>query len=298
MVDVHQHAVPLAIAKLRGGTNARDWDIKKVMSDIEESGVTLAFNSVSGATWAGMPGPPQSAARLFNDFAAKVSSDHPAKFGCWAILPLPDIDATLKEITYALDVLKMDGVQLITSYEKKWLGDAVFVPVFEELNRRKAVVFLHGSVNQCCNGLMPGVPASSLEVPTDTTRTVISMVYAGTLMKFPDVRIIVNSGGGSLPMLAHRIEELTPPNPTTVPNGIENELKKFYYDISTVINPPAMAALMKLVPASQIVFGSDYPGTPMKEAVENLHNLRLSAADQKAIERENVAKMLPRARRT
>ncbi len=297
VVDMHEHAVPLALAKLRGGGGGggREWDVNTALAHMEEAGVTLTINSVSGSFWAGTPGPTQEAARVFNEFATKVSNDRPTKFGGWAIIPLPNVDQALKEIAYSLDVLKMDGVQLISSYESKWLGDPAFEPVFEELNRRKTVVFLHGAYSKCCDGLMPGIPTSAMEVPTDTARTVLSMVYAGTLIKFPEVKIIVNNGGGAIPMLAHRIEELTPPNPKTVPNGIENELKKFYYDTSRAVSAPAMAALMKLVPVSQIIFGSDGGA---KEALAKLRKLGLSAADQKAIERENIAKLLPRARRT
>src|SRR5205823_10030863 len=82
-------------------------------------------------------------ARECNDYFAKVVADHPGRFGMFATLPLPDVDGTLKEIAYAFDTLKADGICFMSSYEGKYLGDPMFAPVMDEHNRRSPVTYTH-----------------------------------------------------------------------------------------------------------------------------------------------------------
>ena len=123
---------------------------------------------------------------------AQLRKDNPGRFGLFAAIPLPDTEGSLREIAYALDVLKADGIGLITSYGEKYLGDEAFVPVFEELNRRSAMVYTHPVNPACCSHLADGVGPSSIEFATDTTRTIASLIFgkAGTAFRCPDVRFI------------------------------------------------------------------------------------------------------------
>jgi predicted TIM-barrel fold metal-dependent hydrolase len=188
------------------------------------------------------------------------------RFGVLAALPLPDPDGCLREIEYASDTLKVDGFHLLTSYGNRWPGHPafapVFAPVFDELNQRKAVVFVHPTAPNCCVGLQPGVAPSIGEFPFDEVRAVMSLLYSGTLSRCPDVGFIFTHAGGAVPVLAARMEQQLRHKEVAarVPRGVAYELKQLYFDVAnSTINRSAMAALSLLVDPTQILFGSDYP---------------------------------------
>jgi predicted TIM-barrel fold metal-dependent hydrolase len=143
-----------------------------------------------------------SLARKCNEYSAQLVSDYPGRFGFFAALPLPDMEGSLREITYALDTLKADGIGLMTNYGDKWPGDPAFAPAFEELNRRKTVVYFHPTAPNCCKNLVPHVPTAFTELPNDTTRAVTSLLYSGSLARFRDIPFIFSHAGGTIPMLA------------------------------------------------------------------------------------------------
>jgi 6-methylsalicylate decarboxylase len=235
-------------------------------------------------------------ARRCNDFAAQLVKDHPGKFGMFATVPLPDTEGSLKEIEYGLDVLKAGGIALLTSYYDKYLGDPAFLPVFEELNRRKAVVYVHPTTPDCCRALVKGIPAGTIEYATDTTRTITSLIFgeAGTAFKCPDIRFIWSHSGGTLPFLTGRLIRLARDRKDArMPDGPIAILKRYNYEIAQGNTAGQLAALMKLVPVSQVMFGTDYPFVAGIEAVEGLSDYRFSEADQRAIERDNALKLLP-----
>jgi 6-methylsalicylate decarboxylase len=133
--------------------------------------------------------------------------DYAGRFGLFAAMPLPDVDASVEEIAYALDTLKADGIGLMTSYGDKWPGDPLFRPVIEELDRRKAVVFVHPTTSNCCGALIPSAPAgpATIEWPVDTARVVLSLLTSGSLIRHPNIRFIFSHAGGALPALSGRI---------------------------------------------------------------------------------------------
>src|SRR5262249_12391916 len=143
--------------------------------------------------------------RAINEYAVKARSDHPGRFGIFAFVPMPDVEGTLKEIEYALDVLKADGISFATSYGTRYLGDPSFKPVMDEPNRRKAVVYVHPGRPDCCDTLIPYVPSSFTEYPQDTNRTVLSLLLTGTLTRTRDVRWIFSHGGAAIPLLSGRV---------------------------------------------------------------------------------------------
>ena len=264
-IDVHHHMLPPFYMDLRRAVPdvgaMPTWSPAKSIDDMEKNGVTTAMLSlaVSGVTFdAGEAG--RSLARKSNDFGAQLVKDHPASFGLLAALPLPDPQGSLVEIEYALDTLHADGIALLSSYGDKWLGDATYAPVFEELNRRKAVVFVHPNAPNCCANLQARVPASTIEFYFDTTRTIESLLMSGTFSRFPNLRFIFSHGGGAMPILANRMARLFPKDlAAQAPNGVLYELKRQYYDTASASNPTSLNALMSIVPSSQIVFGSDFP---------------------------------------
>ena len=194
-------------------------------------------------------------------------------------------------------MLKADGVGLMTSYGDKWPGDPAYTPIFEELNRRKAVVYIHPTGPDCCRDLIPDVPYVMTELPHDTTRAVTSLLFSGSFARFRDIRFIFSHAGGTLPMVAGRIarqSSVIKKLAERLPNGVEYELKRLHYEIAGSANRPAMFALMSLVPTSQIIFGSDYPWGRTGPNAASLNDLGLSAADLRAIGRENAIALFPR----
>lgn len=236
-------------------------------------------------------------ARESNEYAAKIKSDHKGRFGSFAMIPLLDTEGSLREIEYALDTLKAEGIGLLTSYHDKWLGDPAFTPVMEELNRRKAVVYTHPTAADCCVNVVRDIPPVMIEFGTDTTRTIASVLFSGTAAKFPDIRWIFSHAGGTMPFLIERFVRhplLQPDVKPMVPNGVLPELRGFWYDTAQTANAPAMAALTKVVPTSQIVFGTDYPYRTSIDHVKGLRDCGVfSEAELRAIERDNPLKLLP-----
>ena len=167
----------------------------------------------------------------------------------------------------------------------------------EELNRRKAVVYTHPTAANCCANLMPDVPESIIEWGTDTTRTIASLVFSGTAARCQDMKIIFSHGGGTMPFLTERFVRLPLSNKNLaarVPNGVEYELKRFYYDTAQASHPMALASLTKLVPVSQIVFGTDFPYRTAADHVKGLTAYGFSASDLARIDRENAVRLIPR----
>jgi 6-methylsalicylate decarboxylase len=212
-----------------------------------------------------------------------------------AIIAPPDTEGSLREIAYSLDVLKAEGIALHTSYGPKYLGDPSFDPVYEELNRRKAVVYVHPTSPDCCRGLVPGVPPSTIEYATDSTRTIAHIVFGGTATRFPDIRWIFSHSGGTLPFLTSRFVRLAQERkPAHLPDGPLPEFKKFYYELAQGNTPGQIAALLKLVATSQVLYGTDFPFRDGAEVNQGIADWGFSAADLRAIERENALKLMPR----
>jgi predicted TIM-barrel fold metal-dependent hydrolase len=199
------------------------------------------------------------------------------------VVPLPDTEGSLKEIGYALDTLKADGIGLLSSYDGKYLGDAAFAPVFEELNRRNALVYVHPTTAACCGSVLPGVIPQTIEYMFDTTRTITSLLINGTFVKNPNIRPIFSHVG-------HR-----PNAAETMPNGVLAELRKFYYDTANfAATPGSLAALRTMAPLSHIVFGTDYPFAKAATDIEDLQRTQMSDAEREAIDRSNALALLPR----
>jgi predicted TIM-barrel fold metal-dependent hydrolase len=311
LIDVHHHILPpvyLAdardrlIAQQQGYMPSRvlQWSPQNSLAEMDHNGIATSIVSIgTPGVWSGDTETARTLARKCNEYAAQLGRDYPGRFGFFASVPLPDTEGSLREITYALDVLKADGIALLTSYGDKWPGDAAFRPVFEELNRRKAIVFFHPTGPNCCRNLIPNIPVVITEFPHDTTRAITSLLFSGSFARSRDIRFIFSQAGGTVPMLADRISKYSAQVKELadqVPNGVEYELKRLHYDIASSANPAAMAALMKLVPVSQILFGSDYPFVPAAVTADGMTHLGLSATDLQAIGHDNAMVLLQRSK--
>jgi predicted TIM-barrel fold metal-dependent hydrolase len=303
VIDVHHHLMPPkyleaardAILKVSAIPQVVDWTIARSLEDMDKNGVRTSIVSIStpGIVFGGKE-ESRRLARECNEYAARMVSDYPGRFGFFAAVPLPDQDGSLKEIEYALDTLHADGIGFLSNYDGKYLGDAAFTPVFDELQRRKVVAYTHPTFLSCCLNVVPGVHVSTEEFGFDTTRAISGLLYSGTFSRCPDVKFIFSHGGGTLPFLAGRIGAASGRAASLIPHGADYEFKKLHFDTASVTNAPAMSAVLKLVPASQVMFGTDYPWRPTEPSLRELRNLGLNEADLKAIERESALKLFPR----
>ncbi len=303
-IDTHQHFFPDVYVKAVGldtlaaqmpSKKAPEWSPERAIKMMDDHGIAEGVLSVSS-------GPPiPDAANLLhqcNDAAAELRSRYPGRFGAFASLPLPNIDASLKELAYALDVLKADGVILFTSYDGRYLGDPLFLPLLEELNRRKAVVLIHP--NQPAYDIPPVAPASVLEFPFETTRTATSLIISGAINTYRDIRFILSHAGGTLPFLVPRISlSITMmPGVAEKVGDIPTAFRAFYYDTALSAGPSSLAALAQIADPSHVLFGTDFPMAPLTAITafdDVLERLLGEDFSKPAVYRQNAAKLLGRA---
>jgi predicted TIM-barrel fold metal-dependent hydrolase len=317
IIDCHHHFVSPAFLKALTAKQGHKtpgftsyfplglWQNYSPARDIElmdKQGVATAMLSVtSPGVYFGDRDEARSLAREMNEYGAKMAADNKGRFGLFALLPLPLIDESLREIEYAFDTLKADGVGILTSYGNHWLGDAMFQPVLDELNRRKAVVYTHPIDAPCCQDLWPDINPTTLEFPTDTARTILSLLTSNAATRHADVRFIFSHGGGTMPAVIGRLGiggadtlngVLSRP---ADPNSRLYQLRRFYYDTAMSTNVVQMQALKTIAGVSQIVFGTDYPfGGDAAKHRQGLESCGLSADELAGIERGNAAKFLPK----
>jgi predicted TIM-barrel fold metal-dependent hydrolase len=303
-IDVHHHIAPPAYLDQGGGgvgAALKTWSLAKSLEDLEQGGIAKAIVSVTQlAKHITHDEQRRALARSCNDYAAKLVADHAGRFGMFAVLPLPDIDGSLKEIEYGLDVLKADGVGMYTCYHDKWMGDPLFDPVFAELNRRKAVIYVHPSVPDCCLNLVPGIPDSSIEFGTDTTRAITRMIFSGTTRRFPDIRVIWSHAGGTMPYLIERFTRMAESKQyrALLPEGFLPEAQRYFYDTAQVANHSTLTCARAVAPVSQFVFGSDFPYRTSGEHVTALEACDVfTPAELDAVARGNAERLLAAARR-
>ena len=302
-IDVHHHvAPPKWLAEVVGRDllqpATRNWSAEKSIEDMDKGDVAAAVVSVTNpGLWFGDVDQSKRLARASNEMMAKLVQDRPARFGMFAAMPLPDADATLREIEYALDTLKSDGIGLFTSYQNVWLGDRAFDPVMEELNRRGALVFVHPTAAACCMNLIPDAHPGVMEYGTDTTRAILGILFSGAAVRYPKIRFIWSHAGGTAPFLAGRIEasvRRVKDHARRLPHGAISEMRKFHYDVAGAANPGALASLMKLVAISQVLFGTDYPSGTSHSIIAGLADCGFSEGDLQALDRDNALRLLPR----
>ena len=303
-IDVHHHISPPPwVAALRRAKldtpPVVNWTPQRSIDDLDRGGVATAVTSPTLPA-VGFLGAADAAdvARASNEFARRLADDSRGRLRMFALLPMPHVDATLREIAYALDVLHADGVAFMTSYGNQYLGDPAFAPVMDELNRRRATAYTHPNDPACCLNVASGVPPVIIEYGTDTTRTIASLVFSGTARRCPDVNFIFSHAGGTLSALTERFTVQAPSLPPIRDRGFDGarvlaELRRFFYDTAQASNPVAMAALTRFVPVSNIVYGTDYPYRTAAEHTQGLAAI-FSGADLRAIERENALRILPR----
>ena len=298
-IDVHHHFIPPrhleAVLSQRESGRTPPWSPEIALAEMERNGIATSICSlVQPGVWLGDVQKSRTLARECNEYGARMMADHRGRFGYFAAIPLPDAEGSLREVAFALDTLRADGIGLLTSFDDKYLGDPAFAPVYEELNRRNAVVYVHPTQPGCCTGLVPGVTVSTIEYATDSSRTIASLVFSGTAAKYPNIRWIFSHGGGTVPFLVGRFERLAIER--KIEGGAAPHLRRFFYETAQANHRGALDALLAIIPVSNVLFGSDYPLRPVVENVEGLAAYEFTGAQRRAIDRENAERLIPRLR--
>ncbi|MET0903687.1 MAG: amidohydrolase family protein [Acidimicrobiales bacterium] len=265
-IDTHHHVVPPPFADwlrakgaLAGGLPIPGWSPDAALAVMERHGVDVSILSVSTpGVFLGDGVDARSMARDVNDFAAQVVRDHPDRFGFFATLTLPDVDGALAELDRAFDGLGADGVVLLANSGGSYLGDKAFDPVFDELQRRQAVVFVHPSI---LPGLEPieGIPAFVADFLLDTTRAAVNLARTGTLDRCPDVRFVLSHAGGFVPYAASRLA--TAAGDGDFLTGL-TRLRRYHFDIALSGTPSALPSLLAFTTPDKVTFGTDFPYAP------------------------------------
>jgi predicted TIM-barrel fold metal-dependent hydrolase len=298
-IDVHQHVVPPfwvdGLARRKSVHRPPAWTPEGAIAfmDSREIGRGILSLTAPGISdW--LEDEHRALARRVNEYTAAVASARPERFGSFATLPLPDIDAALDEVAYALDTLGADGVVLLSNYRDRYLGDPVFEPLWSELDRREAVVFIHPTRSTLRE--LSGIPAPFVDFPFDTTRTAVDMVLKGVLDRHARMRIILSHAGGFLPYAADRFAACASLMPQAASvEALLATFRRFYFDTALSSSPFALPSLKAFADPGRIVFGSDYPYAPGGPAESFTAMLDasplLSDADRAAIDRGNATEL-------
>ena len=269
-IDVHHHLVPpfWAEALSRHGGDPSGWhspawsaDTSRAFMDTQQIAtavLSLTAPSVTGWEATGR----REMARRINEFSAALVARRPDRFGTFATLPLPDVEGALRELEYAFDVLHVDGVVLLSNYAGHYLGDPAFGPLWSELDRRAAVVFIHPAKPQIA--LIEDIPGPIVDYPFDTTRTAVQLVLSGVIARSPRLKIILSHAGGFVPYAAHRFAELAPAVRSDVPPVpvLIESFRSFYFDTALSSGPASLLALQSFARPGHILYGSDFPYAP------------------------------------
>jgi aminocarboxymuconate-semialdehyde decarboxylase len=312
-IDVHQHVVPPfwteALPSHGGdpsGSRSGDprhsviphWSPEAAIDMMDSQEIATGILSLTApgiVAW--KTGERREMARRVNDYTADLVAKRPDRFGNFATLPLPDVEGALIELDYALNTLKADGVILLGNYADKYLGDVMFEPVWAELDRQKAVVFLHPGLP-----LSPadGVAGPLVDYPFDTTRAAVQLVLNGIMDRYQQVHVILAHAGGFVPYASHRFAELAHvfrPD-AAKPEEILASFQRFYFDTALSSSPAALPTLTAFADLGRIVFGTDFPFAPSDVGASFTHKLDtyepMTDDERKAINHGNGLKLFPR----
>jgi predicted TIM-barrel fold metal-dependent hydrolase len=308
-IDVHHHILPEIFWRATndahnpvGGILPPPWSKESALSYMDDAGIDVAIASISTpGVHMGDDSAARDLARRVNELSAELIQEHPDRFGGFAALPLPDVDGALRALEYGLDVLKLDGVVLFSNARGIYLGDTRFKPLFDELERRGAVVFVHPTLSPDAAAHSLGLPDTLIDFTADTTRAVAQLHYGNTFARTPNVKYIFSHAGGTIPYLATRFSIIDDMN--VIPGAEErgtaaDTLRRLHWDTALSWRPPVLRMLRSVVGMGQVLFGSDYPYLRRDLAVACRHEVETSAEldseESRAVLADNALKLFPR----
>lgn len=304
-IDVHHHYVPpfyrdearsWLLANGSGSDAILNWSAARAEEALAAANVETAILSISSPGFTFDHTVDTAAlARRCNDFAARLKQDHGRRFRFFTALPLPDVAASLKEVERGFDTLGATGVGLLTNYNGRYLGDPMFVPLFEELHRRRAIVHVHPTDAPCCRGLVPDIPTPTIEFAVDTGRTIASLLWAGIFSRYSDIRFIFSHGGGILPSVYSRISagvpKYVPKLAERVPEGAVAALSRLYADTASLDSQTAFVGARQWVRPDHLLYGSDFPWSTPERTLRAFGALEMPPDLRRDILRANALKL-------
>jgi len=312
-VDIHSHFVPdfYRTALIDAGHDHPDgikgipeWNQRLALDSMDRLDIDVAMLSISSpGVHFGDDAKAAELARAVNEEAARLKEANPDRFGFFASLPLPDIDASIAEARFALDELHADGIVLETNHHGMYLGDERLEAVYAEVSARSSVIFIHPTSAPGAEHLALGYPRPMLEFMFETTRSVTNMILSGVLERHRDARVVVPHAGAALSVLANRIELLLPlltPPGGHVPPSMREALRYLHFDLAGAPVDELLTALLSVADPDNIHYGSDYPFTPADACVGLKKKLdgtsTLDGGLRQRILSENSLRLFPRLR--
>jgi len=308
-IDLHHHAIPDFYweasnedGNAAGGITPPRWSLEGAIAYLDEAHIDAAVPSISTpGVHFGDDAAARSLASKVNEYLAEIKRDRPDRFGAFAILPLPDIEGSLEQIAYALDVLELDGVSMLTNAGGSYLGDARFDPVFEELQQRAAVVFVHPTASPDPIAHTLDLPDSLLDYPVDTSRAIAKLHYSNTFARTPDVRYVFSHAGGTIPFVASRFSIVD--DMDVIPGAQErgafaDALPRLFWDTASAFSDPVLHMLRSVTGLGTVVFGTDYPYPRDAISIAGLRQLRhtseLDDGERRGVLGDTAARLIPR----
>ena len=308
-IDLHHHVIPDFYweasnedGNAAGGITPPRWSLEGAIAYLDEARIDAAVPSISTpGVHFGDDAAARSLASKVNEYLAEIKRDRPDRFGAFAILPLPDIEGSLEQIAYALDVLELDGVSMLTNAGGSYLGDARFDPVFEELQQRAAVVFVHPTASPDPIAHTLDLPDSLLDYPVDTSRAIAKLHYSNTFARTPDVRYVFSHAGGTIPFVASRFSIVD--DMDVIPGAQErgafaDALPRLYWDTASAFSDPVLHMLRSVTGLGNVVFGTDYPYPRDAISIAGLRQLRrtseLDDGERRGVLGDTAGRLIPR----
>ncbi|WP_192809673.1 amidohydrolase family protein [Actinomadura rudentiformis] len=306
-IDTHHHAVPAEMRKWAveqgllppvGGPRWGQWSLSETLDTMDRNQIAMGVASAPVPSIAFRDrAVAVSGARIINEDLANLVRDHPARFGFFACLPLLHIDVALKEAAYALDVLEADGVMLMTNDGTRYLGDKAFDPLFEELDRRRAVIFTHPFSLPGGHVGVPGMEDWIADFMLDTTRAAFNLVASGTMDRYRRISVILSHAGGFLPYIGGRVEHAGRTGRGPSPAAFRRAVRRFYYDTAAPPSPYATPTLLAAAGAGQLLYGTDWAQTTADDVRHTTRGLErdpaLNGRMRQAIYRGNALRLMP-----
>jgi aminocarboxymuconate-semialdehyde decarboxylase len=311
-VDLHQHVIPDFYweasnedGNAAGGINPPRWTLDGAIAYLDEAGIDVAVPSISTpGVHFGDDAAARTLAGRVNEYLADLKRQRPDRFGGFAALPLPDVDGSLEQIEYAFDVLELDGVSMMTNADGSYLGDSRFDPIFAELQRRGAVVFVHPTASPDPIAHTLGLPDSLLDYPVDTSRAIAKLHYSNTFARTPDIKYLFAHAGGTIPYLASRFAIVDDMN--VIPGARErgafaNALPHLHWDTASAFSDPVLHLLRSVTGLDNVMFGTDYPYPHDAISIAGLRQLQNTAelddGERRGVLGGSAARLIPRLAR-
>jgi predicted TIM-barrel fold metal-dependent hydrolase len=308
-VDMHHHILPDYFWRATneasapvGGIQPPSWSVSEAIGFLDEAGIDVAITSISTpGVHTGDHEAARALARRCNEFSADLVRDRPDRFGGFGCLPLPDLDGSLDELEYALDELRLDGVVLFSNSRGVYLGDTRLDPLFDELQRRQALVFVHPNASPDPIAHTLGLPDALIDFTADTTRAVARLHYSNTFARTPDVTYVFSHAGGTVPYLAGRfgiVDEMGVIGGAEARQSAAETFRRLYWDTALSWGDPVLRMLRSVVGIEHVVFGSDYPYLRRDLAVASPRRIadspELSASERAGVLGGTASKLIPR----